>query len=108
MLEHGQIGSLDEIAEGHVRTAGVEGWPAHLASHGCAAYPARVWGSIKPMNDPVSRTRPWQSPRDREASDDRSTRPVEVLIVVVVVAAVVAVAIWFLFISSGGIGPGTV
>jgi hypothetical protein len=56
------------------------------------------------MSDSVSRTRPWQSPRE----NDRSVRPVEVLIVLLVVAAVVAMAVWFLFISSGGIGPGTV
>ncbi len=45
-------------------------------------------------------------PRDR-----RSTRPVTALdavAVAVVVAAVVAMAIWFLFFSGGGIGPGTV
>jgi hypothetical protein len=28
--------------------------------------------------------------------------------VITVIAAVVAMAIWFLFLSSGGIGPGTV
>ena len=47
-----------------------------------------------------------QLPRDR-----RSTRPVTALdavAVAVVVAAVVAMAIWFLFFSGGGIGPGTV
>ncbi len=60
------------------------------------------------MNDPVSRTRPWQSPRDRETAGGRSVRPVEVLVVVLVVAAVVAMAVWFVFISTGGIGPGTV
>jgi hypothetical protein len=60
------------------------------------------------MKDPVSRTRPWQSPRDRAVSDDRSIRPAEALVVVLVVAAVVAMAVWFLFISTGGIGPGTV
>jgi hypothetical protein len=30
------------------------------------------------------------------------------VIVVLVVAAVVAMAIWFVFLSHGGIGPGTV
>jgi hypothetical protein len=35
-------------------------------------------------------------------------RPVEALAVVVVVAAVIALAVWFIFFSSGGIGPGTV
>ena len=48
------------------------------------------------------------APTREDAPGDRSMRPVEVLIVLVVVAAVVAMAVWFLFISSGGIGPGTV
>jgi hypothetical protein len=32
----------------------------------------------------------------------------EIIAVVAVAAAVIAMAIWFLFFSSGGIGPGTV
>jgi hypothetical protein len=31
-----------------------------------------------------------------------------VIVVLIVVAAGVAMAVWFLFVSSGGIGPGTV
>ena len=32
--------------------------------------------------------------------------PIEAVAVAVVIAAVIAMAIWFLFFSSGGIGPG--
>ena len=34
--------------------------------------------------------------------------PVEAAAVLVVIAAVIAMAVWFIFFSSGGIGPGTV
>jgi uncharacterized membrane protein len=34
--------------------------------------------------------------------------PIEGVAVIVVVAAVIAMAVWFIFFSSGGIGPGTV
>jgi hypothetical protein len=60
------------------------------------------------MDDPVSRTRPWRSPHERITDEERSIRPAEALLILVVIAAVVAMAIWFLFISSGGIGPGSV
>jgi hypothetical protein len=46
----------------------------------------------------------WPSVPDR---DDR-VRPVDVVLVLIVVAALLALAVWFLFFSSGGIGPGTV
>ena len=34
--------------------------------------------------------------------------PIEALAVIAVVAAVIAMAVWFVFFSGGGIGPGTV
>lgn len=37
-----------------------------------------------------------------------AVRPAEAAAVLVVVAAVIAMAIWFLFFSTGGVGPGTV
>jgi hypothetical protein len=45
-------------------------------------------------------------PRDR----DHGERPTlaEMLVVAVVIAAIIAMAIWFVFFSHGGIGPGTV
>jgi hypothetical protein len=43
----------------------------------------------------------------KQRSDRRVTTP-ELLAVLVVLAAVVAMAVWFLFFSGGGIGPGTV
>jgi cell division protein FtsL len=52
----------------------------------------------------------WRSPR-RSTIPARGARRVtttEAVIVAVVVAAVVAMAIWFVFLSHGGIGPGTV
>jgi hypothetical protein len=45
-------------------------------------------------------------PRSHRA--DRRVTTVEALAIVVVIAAVVAMAVWFLFFSSGGIGQGTV
>jgi hypothetical protein len=39
---------------------------------------------------------------------DDQVRVIDVVLVVAVVAALLALAIWFLFVSSGGIGPGTV
>ena len=38
----------------------------------------------------------------------RAISPLELAAVLVVIAAVVAMAVWFIFFSSGGIGPGTV
>jgi hypothetical protein len=55
---------------------------------------------------------PWL--RSSEESVARNQRPaprataLELLAVGVVVVAVAAMAIWFLFFSSGGIGPGTI
>lgn len=43
----------------------------------------------------------------KQRGDRRVTVP-ELVAVLVVVAAVVAMAVWFLFFSSGGIGQGTV
>jgi hypothetical protein len=56
------------------------------------------------MGGPIPRARlePPPTPTSRVA------RFVEVIVVLVIMAAVVAMAIWFIFISSGGIGPGTV
>jgi hypothetical protein len=39
---------------------------------------------------------------------NRQITPVEAIAVLVVIAAVVAMAIWFFFLASGGIGQGTV
>jgi hypothetical protein len=54
---------------------------------------------------------PWlrsvESIPRKQRSDRRVTTP-ELLAVLVVVAAVAAMAVWFLFFSGGGIGPGTV
>jgi hypothetical protein len=44
-------------------------------------------------------------PRNRDAR--RPTVP-EVVASVIVIALIIAMAIWFLFIAHGGIGPGTV
>lgn len=38
----------------------------------------------------------------------RRLRRRHVLLILIVAAAVIAMAIWFLFIASGGIGPGSV
>jgi cell division protein FtsL len=38
----------------------------------------------------------------------RQVTLVEAVIVGVIVVAIIAMAIWFVFLSSGGIGPGTV
>lgn len=57
-------------------------------------------------------TYPWlrsteeSVPRSHKA--DRRVTAVEMLAITIVIAAVVAMAIWFIFFSSGGIGPGTV
>jgi hypothetical protein len=45
---------------------------------------------------------------DRAPRTRREINSVEVIAVLTVIAAVLAMAIWFLFFSSGGIGPGTV
>jgi hypothetical protein len=39
---------------------------------------------------------------------ERGITPIETIAVLTVIAAVVGMTIWFLFFSSGGIGPGTV
>jgi hypothetical protein len=56
--------------------------------------------------DPWLRSIDESLPRDR----DNGQRPtlVEMLIVATVVTAIIAMAIWFIFFSQGGIGPGTV
>lgn len=48
--------------------------------------------------------------KDRLARRQRhgAVTPFEAVAVMVVVAAVIAMAVWFIFFSSGGIGPGTV
>jgi hypothetical protein len=38
----------------------------------------------------------------------RRVKPLEAILALVVVSAIVIMAIWFVFISSGGIGPGSV
>jgi type VI protein secretion system component VasF len=49
-----------------------------------------------------------QSNRVARRKRHGAVTPVEALAVIVVVAAVIALAVWFIFFSSGGIGPGTV
>jgi hypothetical protein len=46
--------------------------------------------------------------RRRRLGPRATVSPIEAIAVMVVVAAFLAMAIWFLFFSSGGIGPGTV
>jgi hypothetical protein len=46
--------------------------------------------------------------RRRRLGTRATVTPIEAIAVTVVVAAVIAMAVWFLFFSSGGIGPGTV
>jgi hypothetical protein len=46
--------------------------------------------------------------RIRASDRERHVSMGEALIVLVVIAAILAMAVWFLFFSSGGIGPGTV
>jgi hypothetical protein len=51
-----------------------------------------------------------RSPR-RSTIPQRSERRVSLmdgLIVAVIITAIIAMAVWFLFLSTGGIGPGTV
>jgi hypothetical protein len=50
----------------------------------------------------VNKRRSRTGPRERQIS------PVEAIAVLVLIAAVVAMAIWFIFLSSGGLGQGTV
>ncbi len=53
--------------------------------------------------------RSYGPPRRLDARKrERRIRPIETIAVLTVVAAVVAMVIWFVFFSSGGIGPGTV
>jgi type VI protein secretion system component VasF len=56
--------------------------------------------------------RPWLRSVDeglpRARRRTRPVTPLEAVAVTVVVAAVLAMAVWFLFFSGGGIGPGTV
>ncbi len=56
--------------------------------------------------------RSWPSTR-RMVGSSREHAPrhvtvVEAVIAVAIVIAIVAMAVWFIFISSGGIGPGSV
>jgi hypothetical protein len=46
--------------------------------------------------------------RSRLEVPRRQRRVFESVVVLVVVAAVIAMAVWFVFVSTGGIGPGTV
>jgi type VI protein secretion system component VasF len=46
--------------------------------------------------------------RRRRLGPRSTVSPIEAVAVVIVLAAVVAMAGWFLFFSSGGVGPGTV
>lgn len=46
--------------------------------------------------------------RSRLEVHRQERRVLESLAVLVVVAAVIGMAVWFVFISTGGIGPGTV
>ena len=46
--------------------------------------------------------------RRRRLGPRARVSPIEAVAVIVVVVAVIALAIWFLFFSSGGLGPGTV
>jgi hypothetical protein len=46
--------------------------------------------------------------RRRRLGPRATVSPIEAVAVIVVVAAVIAMAVWFLFFSGGGIGPGTV
>jgi hypothetical protein len=50
----------------------------------------------------------YREQRRRRLGPRDTVRPVEAIAVMIVVAAVIAMAIWFLFFSSGGLGPGTV
>lgn len=79
-----------------------------IAAGSCPAPDAagRPRASRQRLIDTLAVLKADQLPRDRG-----STRPVAALdavAVAVVVAAVVAMAIWFLFFSGGGNGPGTV
>lgn len=60
----------------------------------------------------MSRTRSWPSQRGLVGSSrehmPRRVKPLEAILALVVVSAIVIMAIWFVFISSGGIGPGSV
>lgn len=56
----------------------------------------------------MDQTTKHRSGAQKASPDARTASPLEVILVLVVVAAVVAMAIWFVCVSSGGIGPGTV
>lgn len=60
------------------------------------------------MSDPL----PFRSARLAHHERLRTGRirvtGLEAVLVAIVVVAIVAMAVWFLFFSSGGIGPGTV
>ena len=48
------------------------------------------------------------SDRIERRGANRQITVVEAVAVLAVIAAVIAMAVWFVFFSSGGIGPGTV
>jgi type VI protein secretion system component VasF len=56
----------------------------------------------------LSERRKHRAQRRRRLGARATVSPLEAVVVLAVVAAVLAMAIWFLFFSSGGIGPGTV
>lgn len=64
-----------------------------------------MWESLDLMRGPSN---PVRRGGHRAAGPDRQITPLEATAVLMVIAAVVAMAIWFVFFSSGGIGPGTV
>ena len=55
---------------------------------------------------------PWLRAVDEGADvtrrNERHIKPVEAVLAIIVIAGVVAFAVWFLFIATGGPGPGTV
>lgn len=55
-----------------------------------------------------SERRKYREARARRLGARTAVRPIEAVAVMVVIAAVIAMAVWFLFFSHGGLGPGTV
>jgi type VI protein secretion system component VasF len=56
----------------------------------------------------LSQQRKHRVARRRRLGNRATVTPIEAVAVIAVIAAVIAMAIWFIFFSSGGIGPGTV
>jgi 4-hydroxybenzoate polyprenyltransferase len=55
---------------------------------------------------PVRRKAPWLRSAAEHPRPQRRVSAPEALLITVVAAVIVAVAAWFLFFASGGVGPG--